>query len=921
MSTSSSWFLAFVCLVLLLSARAQQPDRVTVRPELTTSVRLAGHLPSWATPEADAGAVPPDVPLRLTFVLSRTPEQQAAFTQLLADEQDATSSRYRQWLTPQQVGELYGPTQHDIDAFTAWLGTRGLPNAEIAPSHMFVTVDGTASTVSAALSTSFRYFTLQNDAHLSTTQDPALPATFAAIVQSIAGLSDIPTTPTSYGEAVSISPTRGSGAQPRFNSSSGTHYIGPDDFTAMFHFNNPYSANVTGIGQRVAVIGRSRVVATDISEFQSLFNLPANPPNTIVPGAGPDPGLAGGGDQLEATLDVSRVVATAPTAQIDLVILPNSGGGIYSAAQYAVNTLNDPIMNISFSGCELHAGLAGVQAWDTLFSQAASQGISVFVSSGDSGVATCDIAFTAPPAVQSASINYICASSYATCVGGTELNDFANPSAYWSANNGTNFLSVRSYIPEGAWNEPSSGTGFVAASGGGGASIYVAKPSWQTGLGVPADGARDVPDVSYPAAGHNPYVACYAANNGDCANNRFEGFAGTSTAAPTMAALVAMVDQQTGVRQGNFNPTLYHLGATPSNNVFHDTTVATSGVVSCTASIPSLCNNSTPSATSLTGGVAGAVLTPGYDLATGLGSIDATYLMNALATPRVNPAFGLGATSQSIFTGNTVTFTATIANTSGKTPTGFVQLFQGADLLGNALAVPSSGKVVFPAIPFAVAGAFNIKAIYSGDANFFAVPTSPLNLTVSNPGFSIAASPGSLSFTAGATTGNTATLTYTSLGAFSGSIAQSCTITFGGGFPPLDPPTCSYTASSVSLPSGGTATGTITISTTAVGASLARGPESQSRNRSTALCGMGLGALIFLLLPPARRSRIRHWSSFALTVLIATGMFSLSGCGKSSSAAGAAAPGSSPGLYVIALTSLSGTTAATPAASISVTVH
>src|ERR1035437_5704427 len=133
-----------------LPAQITQADRVTVQPELTASVRLAGHLPRWANPAADAGPVAAETNLHLTFVLSRAPQLQATFTQLLADQQDPASPRYHQWLTPQQVGELYGPTQHDIDAFAAWLTSRSLAPSEVSPSRIFLTVNGTASAVSAA---------------------------------------------------------------------------------------------------------------------------------------------------------------------------------------------------------------------------------------------------------------------------------------------------------------------------------------------------------------------------------------------------------------------------------------------------------------------------------------------------------------------------------------------------------------------------------------------------------------------------------------------------------------------------------------------------------------------------------------------------------------------------------------------------
>src|SRR5262249_3187156 len=153
------------------------------------------------------------------------------------------------------------------------------------------------------------------------------------------------------------------------------------------------------------------------------------------PPSGADPGPAkstggctsGGGtcgDQAEATLDVMRATSTAPGAMVKLVASASTANedGVQIATAYVIDTNPVPahILNISFGLCESTAGSAGVTFYDSLFQQAAAEGISVFVSSGDSGAAGCDEAFTTPPASQIASPNYICSSGFVTCVGGTE---------------------------------------------------------------------------------------------------------------------------------------------------------------------------------------------------------------------------------------------------------------------------------------------------------------------------------------------------------------------------------------------------------------------------------------------------------------------------------------------------------------------
>jgi len=308
-------------------------------------------------------------------------------------------------------------------------------------------------------------------------------------------------------------------------------------------------------------------------------------------------------------------------------------------------------MTISYGGCEQGAS-SDVTFYNALFSTAAAEGISTFVSSGDSEATGCATAGDAPKtSTQVLSINALCSSSYVTCVGGTEFNDTASPSSYWSSSNGTGLSSALSYIPEGAWNEPysTSAHAYEVLGTGGGPSLYIAKPSWQTGTGVPADGARDTPDIAFPSAGHDGYYSCLdgTCGTGTSPSSSFIVFAGTSAASPGMAGIMALVVQKTGHAQGNFNPTLYRLAASTSN-IFHDATPATSGVSSCSLATASMCNNSTPGVSALTGGLAGYALTTGYDLATGLGSLDVANLLSGVSagfTITSGSAFALNAGS------------------------------------------------------------------------------------------------------------------------------------------------------------------------------------------------------------------------------------------------------------------------------------
>ena len=740
-SRSFVLFCTALCPVLAFpqTRNSVQRDRVTVHPDVRVSTRLQGHVPVWATSSRDRGAVDSGAELNITFVLSRSPEVQAQFTQLLTDQQNPDSPRYHQWLTPQQVGEQYGPTQHDLDALREWISSQKLSVKEVAPSGLFVNVSGPASSVAAALATDFHYFEKNGALRMSATEEPAIPSALVPVVASISGLADAEIhSAVHQGEVRSISAMTNAGGIHPQASFNGSHFITPGDFATIFDLNPVYSAGYNGSGQRVAVIGRSRIAASDISAFESKTGLTTNLPNVVIPTNGVDPGTTSDGDQAEATLDVERVVGVAPGAQVDLVVSGPSGNysGLYIAAQYEIQTMLDPVMNISFGSCEAYSGVSSVPLWDALFSQAASEGISVFVSSGDSGAAGCDLAGEAPPVTQFLSINEICSSSYATCVGGTEFADFSTAGNYWSNTNSTSLASANGYIPEGVWNESNtydtSISAYLVLAGGGGASVYVPKPSWQTGTGVPADHARDVPDVSFPSAGHDGYFSCFAAGGGDCASNYFIDSAGTSNSAPSMAGVAAILNQKMGGAQGNLNPLLYKIAAS-TPNVFHDATPASSGVNSCSLNFPSMCSNSTPSAPSTLGGLAGYALTTGYDQATGLGSLDvANFLAAAASTSRPGVAattLAVHGSATTISDTQTVTFTATVSSSTSGVLTGTVQFYANGSALGAPVTV-SSGTTTTTALPFPSAGTYYITAMYSGDSHYAASTAPGFSLVV-----------------------------------------------------------------------------------------------------------------------------------------------------------------------------------------------
>jgi Pro-kumamolisin, activation domain len=619
-----------------IPVHAEQADRVTLPVDATKVQVLPNHHPAWANRNNAIGLVPAGQTLdQLTMVLARSPQQEHELEQLLSEQQNPASANYHHWLTPSEMGDRFGLSQGDIDTVRGWLESQGLHVNFVTPSRMFIGFKGTAAEVGRAFQTDVRYYNVRGVRQMSVSSDPKIPEALAPVITAVRGLYTVEERPLHSATTVRQ-------LSPRISTKGGSHFIGPADFATIYDL----PTNLNGSGFTIGIVGRSRTDFTDYQNFENFTGTSFANPTEIIPTAfgGVDPGPAytteqsssvNTGDQGEATLDVTRAASIAQGATVLLVVATNASGGILPGVQYLVNTEPVPaqIINISFGACEAKVGTTGVSFFNPLFQQAAAEGISVFVSAGDSAAAGCDQDFTTPPATPAYPIspNYICSSSYATCVGGSEFNDSSNPSEYWRSANGNGYLSALGYIPEGAWNEPlDSNSQLQVAGGGGGVSQIIATPSWQSGAGVPsARSGRYTPDMVFTASQHDGYFGCLAAGGGGCDSGSFsfEINSGTSAAAPDMAGVTALLDQEQGGAVGNVAPSLYAMAAS-APSAFHDVTLASSGVAKCALTTPSLCNNSVAGATSLTGGQAGYKVNIGFDEATGLGSLDVTNFIN-----------------------------------------------------------------------------------------------------------------------------------------------------------------------------------------------------------------------------------------------------------------------------------------------------
>ncbi|MGA8647765.1 MAG: S53 family peptidase, partial [Candidatus Sulfotelmatobacter sp.] len=612
-----------------------QPPFVQVRDRITSfidddqRVTLRGNVHPLAQAQYDAGAVAPDFPMEhMLLTLLPDSTQQDVLNQLVDAQHNPESPYYHQWLTPEQYGERFGVSDADTAQIVSWLQEHGMQVEEVTAGRRSIIFSGTAAQVQTAFHTAIHTYKIGDEVHHANVNDPEIPAALVQVVGGVVSLHDFHSEPM-HGLVRKPSPDFSSG---------GAYYLAPADFATIYDLNPLYQQSITGSGQSVAIVARSNINIADARQFRTFFGLPANDPQIIVNGT--DPGIWSANEETEADLDVEWSGAVARSATIKFVVSKstNSSDGVDLSAQYIVNHNLAPVMSTSFGLCEASLGSSGNSFLNSLWQQAAAEGITVFVSSGDSGAAGCDSA-SALTATHGRAVNGLCSTPYSVCVGGTEFNDLANPTLYWSPSNSSGTqASALSYIPEIFWN--ASGPDYGLWASGGGASAVYAKPSWQAGTGVPADGKRDVPDVALSSAGHDGYLIYQ--------NGELYVVGGTSAASPSFAGVMALVVQNTAARQGNASVAFYSLASKQragGASVFHDTTIG---------------NNSVP-------GQAGFNATVGYDQATGLGSINGSILVNHWADATTPPSFhaALSANSLSVTGGSNKSLTLNVTVSGG----------------------------------------------------------------------------------------------------------------------------------------------------------------------------------------------------------------------------------------------------------------
>jgi hypothetical protein len=532
-------------------------------------------------------------------------------------------------------------------------------------------------------------------------------------------------------------------AVPGYTDGNGYFDVTPQDYYTIYNLNPLFTAGTKGAGSTIAVIEESDIeygtvnssthVATggDVATFRSLFGVPGTLNMLVYHGYGTttcsDPGIdpSGNGEDEEASLDAEWATAAAPSATLVFMSCDNvEDDGIFTSMTALIDNSYSDSMSLSYGETErLYTDFSFL---DTLYAQAAMQGQSVFISTGDSGSDVED-QNTTGTAVSGINVSAFSASPNVTASGGTDFSDYYDAlengpaqSTYWSSSNSSTYGNAISYVPETAWNdscassilaaaEGDTGAGLCATGdyaagdvvgGSGGISTHYSQPSYQTGItGLSSSITMRVqPDFAAFAGNgfwYHGLIFCdshyseYA-----CDNTADFGLAGgTSFVAPQMAGVGGLLVDYTGSRQGLLNYGLYSLAKTQftasatktacysngqtansgvttglpaSTCIFHDVTTSNNSEPCESGSLDCYVNSGKAyGMLSTTGATSLTVAYPsgiGYDEVSGIGTPNIYNLVTKWNTA-FSTSTALSASSTSITTSQSTTLTAKVTAT------------------------------------------------------------------------------------------------------------------------------------------------------------------------------------------------------------------------------------------------------------------
>ena len=762
-------YFGLVAVIATLPGPAQTPSvarsLITQPIDEGSLAALRGNTLPAAQSRLDRGPAPDLMPAtHLMLILKRSPEQEAALQSYLESVQNPASPDYRKFLSPDEFGQRYGLSDADLAALQTWLQSHGFSIDKVNRGRTAIEFSGTVGQVAQTFHTSIHRFLIGGAEHWANTSEPLVPSALAQVVAGVSSLNDFKPRPhTVMGPTGKWDPALHRFA-PELTITSGglqTLFVVPGDAATIYDspnsFNTHFLSSQTaydGTGVTIGIAGTTFLNDAGPNFYRSIFGLGAlGGPSTVYDGN--QQNMSSTADETEAILDTEVSNGLAPGAGVVYYAAGDTEfqSGLFLAIYRAIDDNKVDILSVSYGACEAALGAAGnaqiLNAWE----QAAAQGITVTVSTGDSGSAGCDNANTETVATSGLAVNGLASTPYNIAVGGTDFDVLSKSfSNYVSSTDSANYTSALSYIPENPWNNSPLTNGLLAANtpdktgsgatdivaGGGGASS--AGNGGLTGYGeAPVAGAlapsnvdavRDIPDVSLLAA-NGRYGAVWAVCIGtDCSQGssfqRFTALAGRLLRPRPLRACWPLSNKRLRPLPAWDRPTkfLYKLAQT-NPSAFHQIATGNNSVY-CTSGSPNCGSNSF-----LSGYNAGS----NYNLATGLGSVDMTVMANSWGANALTPTSTTLSLDKTSFShGTSVNFTTgvnpaaaggDVAITSNYTSQS--QTTSGGPAfrlnLSNGSATGSSSQLP--------GGTYNVYANYGGDSNYAGSVSQPVQVKVS----------------------------------------------------------------------------------------------------------------------------------------------------------------------------------------------
>jgi Pro-kumamolisin, activation domain/Putative Ig domain len=590
------------------------------------------------------GALPATEKLQLTVSLK---SQDPGGLESYATEVSTPSSPlFHHYLTVPQFAQSFGATPAQIATVRSALQAQGLSVGNPMPNDLTLPVTGSATQVERAFSVSLSKVKLPTGrAAYVNAQAPSVPADAAQFVQGVIGLDSVALEQpqsltksplrTFHPPELLSKPASASGGvdsasqivtggpqpcQPALEAEATQGGYTADKIASAYQFSSLYGSGDFGAGQTVALFEIEPFEEADIALYKACYG--ATGSVTTIPVAG-GPGAFQGkeGEGGEAALDIEQIVGLAPKANVLVYEGPPTANSAVEIITAIVSQDAAKVISSSDGVCEALTPGAVMTSENTLLQEAAAQGQSFFVASGDSGSEQCS---QVEESNRSLAVLNPASQPFATGVGGTNL---------YSVKEGQlKFYNGELPPTEGVWNE---GLKKEGGAGGGGVSKQWAMPSYQSSaassLGVinssssstpcgQAPFCREVPDVSADADQETGYVGFIA--------DKWEVSGGTSAAAPLWAAFTALANSSPacrGIPIGFANPSLYSIAGSSYLSNFHDITEP---------SLKGRANNN-PEGTGL------YPVGPGYDMSTGIGSPIGPTLAASLCA-QAAPIFAVG---------------------------------------------------------------------------------------------------------------------------------------------------------------------------------------------------------------------------------------------------------------------------------------